>query len=81
LTPISAAAMAALLLSRAFGKKRMARFGLATATLAAVLLVIAGCKGGLAGGSSTPSGNYVITITGTSGNLHASTTVTIVVSK
>jgi Bacterial Ig-like domain (group 3) len=81
LTPISVAAMAALLLSRAFGKKRMARFGLATATLAAVLLVIAGCKGGLAGGSSTPPGNYVITITGTSGNLHASTTVTIVVSK
>ena len=73
--------MAALLLSRAFGKKRMASFGLATATLAAVLLVIAGCKGGLAGGSSTPSGITPPPSPAPVGISDASTTVTIVVSK
>jgi hypothetical protein len=81
LTSMSVALLAALLLFRTFGKKRMVRFGLATAACAAVLFVIAGCNGGLAGGSSTPNGTYVITVTGTSGNLHASTTVTIVVTQ
>jgi hypothetical protein len=81
IAPFGLAALGALLLAWAFGKTRLVRIGLATAGLAASLLLFAGCNGGLAGGSSATPGMYVVTVTGTSGALHASTTVTIVVSK
>jgi len=55
----------------------------------AVLLVMAavvggawwltGCNGGFAGKPAPQSRTYVITITGTSGNLHPSTTITLIV--
>ncbi len=38
-----------------------------------------GCGGGFMGPNTTPPNTYVVTITGTSGSLHASTTVTVVV--
>ena len=79
--PFGVAAFSALLFWWAFGKTRLVRAGLAAAAFAGTLLLFAGCNGGLAGGASTPAGMYVITVTGTSGALHASTSVTIVVSK
>jgi len=79
--PFGVAAFSALLFWWAFGKTRLVRAGLAAAAFAGTLLLFAGCNGGLAGGASTPAGMYVITVTGTSGALHASTSVTIVVTK
>jgi Bacterial Ig-like domain (group 3)/FG-GAP-like repeat len=42
-------------------------------------LLIFGCSGGFTGGPSTPLGTYKVTITGTSGPFHPSTTVTVIV--
>jgi len=49
------------------------------APLALSLLAVFGCGGGWRGPSTTPPGSFVVTITGTSGTLTASTTVTVVV--
>jgi sugar lactone lactonase YvrE len=49
----------------------LAVFGVAT--------LLTGCGGGFANTPSTPAGNYTVTVTGTSGAFHASTTVTLVV--
>ena len=57
---------------------RLATVALSVVALAAVALVMASCDGGFAG-LSTPTGQYTVTITGTSGSLHPSTTVTVVV--
>ncbi len=59
------------------GMPRRMRLTLACAGLAAAALVIAGCNGGFPSAPFTPNGTYVVTITGTSGLLHSSTTVTI----
>jgi Bacterial Ig-like domain (group 3)/NHL repeat len=55
------------------------RLFVATTALAGATLMFTGCGGGLPGKSVAPEGRYVITVTGTSGTLHASTTVTLVV--
>ncbi|MGB8918176.1 MAG: Ig-like domain repeat protein [Candidatus Sulfotelmatobacter sp.] len=49
------------------------------APLALSLLALFGCGGGWRGPSTTTPGSFVVTITGTSGTLTASTTVTVVV--
>jgi hypothetical protein len=49
------------------------------APLALSLLALFGCGGGWRGPSTTPPGSFVVTITGTSGTLTASTAVTVVV--
>jgi sugar lactone lactonase YvrE len=56
---------------------RFLRLVLAAAALAVATLMFTGCGGGLPGRSSTPPGSYIITVTGTSGALHESTTVTL----
>jgi hypothetical protein len=57
---------------------RLARVVLSVGAIAVAALVMSSCNGGFAG-LSTPAGQYTITITGTSGTLHPSTTVTVVV--
>jgi sugar lactone lactonase YvrE len=57
---------------------RMAMALLLAGGISLVALGMNGCNGGFAG-LSTPKGNYIVTVTGTSGSLHASTTVTVVV--
>jgi hypothetical protein len=65
----------AVLLRR--GLPRRTRVAFACTGLVAAALVVAGCDGGFSSPPITPTGTYVVTITGTSGLLHASTTVTI----
>ena len=47
--------------------------------LAGGALALSGCNGGFAGKPGPQSHTYLVTITGTSGNLHPSTTITLVV--
>ena len=70
-----------LLVAASFHKRRMPRLARALALAAivsAAAFTLAACNGGFAG-ASTPAGQYVVTVTGTSGSLHPSTTVTVVV--
>jgi len=57
---------------------RVATVLLLAGAISAAALAIGGCNGGFTG-LTTPQGNYVVTVTGTSGPLQASTTVTVVV--
>ena len=80
--PIAPLGLAFALCGMAFVLTRVPRkFRLAGALagFAGVAVLISGCTGGFAGGPSTALGTYVVTITGTSGSHHPSTTVTIVV--
>jgi hypothetical protein len=52
---------------------------LALGIVAAAFFPLFGCGGGFAAAPTTQPGSYVVTITGTSGTLKASTTVTVVV--
>ncbi|MFZ0318985.1 MAG: Ig-like domain repeat protein [Candidatus Sulfotelmatobacter sp.] len=65
-----------------FGGKlfsRKAKRGLALLVLAVAASSSIACGGGFVGPSNTQPGSYVVTITGTSGAAHVSTTVTVVV--
>jgi hypothetical protein len=62
-------------------RTRFRRLFCAAAALAAATLMSTGCGGGLPGRSSTPPGSYIITVTGTSGALQESTTVTLGVER
>ena len=73
--------LASALLGGGLGRKRLSRtlllvFLLATLGVTAGLLT--GCNGGFAS-TLTPTGSYTVTVTGTSGTFHASTTVTLMV--
>lgn len=78
LAPISFALAACGMIYR-FRRVRALRFGFAMAALAAATVTFSACHGGFAGTPTTIAGNYVITVTGTSGTQHVSTTVTLVV--
>jgi hypothetical protein len=62
--------------SRFFGKFKRA---LAIPVLAGLAWTLIGCGGGFTAPPTTHPGSYVVTITGTSGAIQASTTVTVVV--
>lgn len=59
--------------------RRLAAFAILLAAVSGSVLLLSACSGGFGGLVNTPQGNYVITVTGTSGSLSASTTVTLVV--
>ena len=60
-------------------RRRWLRLAFAGAAALGVLFIAAGCNGGFNGVPITAPGSYTITVTGTSGALHPSTTVTLVV--
>jgi hypothetical protein len=66
------------LMARRRSLPRLAAMVVLAFAISAAALAITGCNAGFAG-PSTPAGQYTITITGTSGSLHPSTTVTVVV--
>jgi hypothetical protein len=76
--PLGPIGAAVALCCIAFGYRRSATRMVKLALLL-VSCVLAGCNGGFAGKPGTLPGNYVITVTGTSGSLQRSTTVTLVV--
>ena len=64
------------------GRKRIPRtlvLAVALAILAVATSLVTGCGGGFANTPATQAGNFTITVTGTSGSFHASTTVTLTV--
>jgi hypothetical protein len=60
-------------------RRRFAALAILFAAVTGSIVVLSACSGGFAGGAVTPKGAYVITVTGTSGSLQASTTVNLVV--
>lgn len=76
--------LALLTVGIALAKKRRLAFALPVAVLSALLVVQVGCGRGGGGGQrlispGTPSGTFLITVTGTSGSLQHPTTVTLAV--
>jgi hypothetical protein len=67
-------AFASSVLFLLYKRSRLLRFACATVALSCIIVVLGGCNGGFVGG-----GSFVVTVTGTSGAQHASTTVTVVV--
>ncbi|MGA2095799.1 MAG: Ig-like domain repeat protein [Candidatus Acidiferrum sp.] len=76
--PLLAALLSAALFL--FAKRsRFLRLTLATAALACLVVLFQGCNGGFSGASQ--GGAFNLTVTGTSGAQHASTTITLVVQR
>ena len=70
-----------LMMSTLFRRQRQPRLVaivLLAGAISAAALAVTACNGGFAG-LTTPTGPYTITVLGTSGSLHPSTTVTVVV--
>jgi hypothetical protein len=73
--------VASVLLGGGLGRKRLSRTLLLVfllVTLGVTASMLTGCNGGFAS-TLTPAGSYTVTVTGTSGTFHASTTVTLMV--
>ena len=80
--PVAPFSLGFVLFGAVLGRRRIPKalvLVLALASLGVATSLVTGCGGGFANTPSTPAGNYTITVTGTSGALQASTTVTLVV--
>jgi sugar lactone lactonase YvrE len=80
--PLVPASLGFVLFGAVLGRKRIPRMLMLVfmlANLGVTTSLLTGCGGGFASTPSTPPGNYIITVTGTSGAFQASTTVTLVV--
>jgi hypothetical protein len=80
--PLVPASLGFLLFGAILGGKRIPRMLMLVfmlASLGVTTSLLTGCGGGFASTPSTPPGNYIVTVTGTSGAFQASTTVTLVV--
>jgi sugar lactone lactonase YvrE len=80
--PLVPASLGFALFGIVLGRKRIPRMLMLVfmlASLGGTTSLLTGCGGGFASTPSTPPGNYLITVTGTSGAFQASTTVTLVV--
>jgi sugar lactone lactonase YvrE len=80
--PLVPASLGFVLFGAILGRKRIPRMLMLAFMLAGLGIstsLLTGCGGGFASTPSTPPGNYIITVTGTSGAFQASTTVTLVV--
>src|SRR5580693_1005334 len=80
--PLAPASLGFALFGIVLGRKRIPRLLMLVFMLAGLGVstsLLTGCGGGFASTPSTPAGNYLITVTATSGAFQASTTVTLVV--
>jgi len=80
--PLAPASLGLVLFGAVLGRKRIPRMLMLVFMLAGLGIttpLLTGCGGGFASTPSTLPGNYIITVTGTSGAFQASTTVTLVV--
>ena len=80
--PVATFSLGFVLFGAVLGRKRIPRsvvLALALAGLGITASLVTGCGGGFSNTPRTPAGNYTITVTGTSGSFHASTTVTLTV--
>jgi sugar lactone lactonase YvrE len=80
--PMVPFSLAFVLFGAVLGRKRIPRtlvLALALTGLGVTASLLAGCGGGFANTPPTPAGNYTVTVTGTSGTIQASTTVTLIV--
>ncbi|MGA9542132.1 MAG: Ig-like domain repeat protein [Candidatus Sulfotelmatobacter sp.] len=80
--PLVPASLGFLLFGAILGRKRIPRMLMLVfvlASLGVTTSLLTGCGGGFASTPSTTPGNYIVTVTGTSGVFQASTTVTLVV--
>jgi sugar lactone lactonase YvrE len=80
--PLVPASLGFLLFGAILGRKRIPRMLMLVfmlASLGVTTSLLTGCGGGFASTPSTPPGNYIVTVTGTSGAFQASTTVTLAV--
>jgi hypothetical protein len=80
--PLAPVSLGFVLFGALLGRKRIPRMLMLVfmfASLGFTTSLLTGCGGGFANTPSTPAGNYIVTVTGTSGAFQASTTVTLVV--
>jgi uncharacterized repeat protein (TIGR01451 family) len=80
--PVTPTFLAAGMIILAGNRKRLGKFlaaFLVMATLLGGASMMTGCNGGFAGKPGPQTRTYIITITGTSGSLHPSTTITLIV--
>jgi|HubBroStandDraft_1064217.scaffolds.fasta_scaffold00016_82 sugar lactone lactonase YvrE len=80
--PLVPASLGFVLFGAVLARKRIPRTLILVfmlASLGSTTVLLTGCGGGFASTPSTPAGNYIVTVTGTSGALQASTTVTLAV--
>ncbi len=80
--PFAAISMAAAAFTFIGKRKRLGKsvaMLLLTLSVIGGALTMTGCNAGFVGKTVAQSHTYVITITGTSGNLHPSTTITLIV--
>jgi hypothetical protein len=80
--PLAPVSLGFVMFGAVLGRKRIPRMLMLVfmlASLGVTTSLLTGCGGGFASTPSTPPGNYIVTVTGTSGAFQASTTVTLVV--
>jgi hypothetical protein len=80
--PLAPVSLGFVMFGAVLGRKRIPRLLMLVfmlASLGVTTSLLTGCGGGFASTPSTPPGNYIVTVTGTSGAFQASTTVTLVV--
>jgi trimeric autotransporter adhesin len=75
----TAVALGCIALGYRYSTRRIIKSALIFASFFLVATFLSACNGGLASKPGTLPGNYVITITGTSGALHRSTTITLTI--
>ena len=79
IVPLGTAALCCVCIGFLGSRRKIVRRSLALGGVLAVAAFLVSCNGGFAGKPGTLPGSYTVTVTGTSGSLHFSTTITLTV--